>query len=44
MEQGEHLLGLREAEIRTVPICVTGTDLPLGSLTNLETVAVIVLK
>jgi hypothetical protein len=38
------LVRIREAEILTVPMCVTKTNCPLGSLTNLETVDVMVVK
>jgi hypothetical protein len=45
-KDGTHKTSIRikEAEIITVPISVTETSWPFGSLTNLEVVAVIVVK
>jgi len=38
------LVRIKEAEILTVPMCVTETNCPLGSLTNLEMIDVMVVK
>lgn len=35
---------MRHYEILTVPMCVKDTKLPLGNLTDAETIAVIVVK
>jgi len=45
-KEGTHKTSVRikEEDILTVPICVTETSCPFGSLTNLEMVAVIVVK
>jgi hypothetical protein len=46
VKEGTHKtsVNVRLAEMTTVPVCVTGTTKPFGSLKNVETTAVIVVK